>query len=62
MEDEVDGPEERALGSLARAQLAIAGEAVAPDATFTLRVSSGRVAGYREGERMIPPITVFGGR
>jgi hypothetical protein len=58
--DEVEAPEETALGKLARAQLELGGQ-TAPDATFTLRISFGRVAGYKEGERMIPPITVFAG-
>jgi hypothetical protein len=59
--DEVEGPEESALGTLARAQLELSGSALAPDATFTLRVSFGRVAGYKEGERNVPPITVLAG-
>ncbi len=61
MDDDVTGAEEDALGRLARAQLELDGDATAPDATATLRISYGRVAGYRDGARSIPPITVLAG-
>jgi hypothetical protein len=61
MENEVEGPEESALGKIARAQFAVEGDHIAPDATFTLRISFGHVAGYRENEHNIPPMTVLAG-
>ena len=60
-EEEVDGPIEVALGRITRAQLALDGGAAAPDATGTLRISYGRIAGYLEGQKVIPPITVLAG-
>ena len=61
MEDEVEAPEELALGRIARAQLALDGPGVPPDATGTLRLSFGKVEGYREGTRGIPPFTMIAG-
>ncbi len=60
-DEEVEGVEERALGAIARAQVEIDGPGTPPDATGTLRISFGRVAGYKEGERGIPPMTVYVG-
>ena len=59
--DEVEGPVELALGRIARAQLALAGDSLAPDATGTLRISFGKVAGYIDNDRPVPPMTVLAG-
>jgi hypothetical protein len=40
---------------------AILGEDRYPDANFTLRLSAGRVKGYTENNRLIPPFTFFRG-
>jgi hypothetical protein len=45
-EDEVEGVVKHNLGLLARAQFAAQGLSHYPDATFTLRLSFGKVAGY----------------
>lgn len=60
-EEEVEGPIEVALGRIARAQLALDGPAMPADATGTLRISYGRIAGYLEGQKVIPPMTVLAG-
>jgi hypothetical protein len=60
-DDEVEGVEERALGAIARAQVQIDGPGTPPDATGTLRISFGQVAGYKEGDKGIPPMTVYVG-
>ncbi|MEO6953816.1 MAG: S46 family peptidase, partial [Polyangia bacterium] len=57
MEDELEAVEEQGLAQIARAQLALDGPTVPPDATGTLRLSFGKVEGYREGARNIPPFT-----
>ena len=40
---------------------AVLGDSVYPDATFTLRISYGKVAGYQDGVAQIPAFTNFGG-
>lgn len=45
-EDSVEAAERAAYGKLAAARFAAFGENVYPDATFTLRLSTGRVKGY----------------
>jgi hypothetical protein len=56
-EDDVEGPR-RALGAkVARAVFAVKGTSVAPDATFTLRLSVGNVKGYDH----VPWDTTIGG-
>ncbi|MGE0044375.1 MAG: S46 family peptidase [Hyphomonadaceae bacterium] len=59
---EVEGPVARAHERLARARFQTFGSSVYPDATFTLRLSYGRVAGWTEpGGRVIAPFTRFSG-
>jgi len=58
---EVEEPERQAYAQIARAQFALEGATVAPDATFTLRLAYGRVSGYSEGSRSQPFATTFGG-
>ena len=60
-ESEVVSVEQAASAKIARARLAVAGGgSVYPDATFTLRLSYGRVAGYTEEGKHIPAFTTFG--
>ncbi|MFZ5669204.1 MAG: S46 family peptidase [Pseudomonadota bacterium] len=60
-EGEVGGPTDRAAERIARARFAIYGESVYPDATFTLRLSYGQVAGWTWRGRTVEPFTTFGG-
>jgi hypothetical protein len=60
-ETEVSGPTDRAAQRLARARFAAYGDAVYPDATFTLRLSYGKVAGWTYRGRTIPAFTTFAG-
>jgi hypothetical protein len=60
-DDEVEAPM-RALGRrVAEATFAVDGTSVAPDATFTLRLSVGVVKGYAEHGKPVPYATDFGG-
>ena len=47
-ENEVDGPERRAQQTIAEARFKVYGTRVYPDATFTLRLTYGAVAGWNE--------------
>jgi Peptidase S46 len=58
---EVDGVEKSAGARIARAYFAVHGHDVYPDATFTLRVTFGRVEGYADRGRTLPFATRFGG-
>ncbi len=51
----------QAYGEIANARLAIEGTSSYPDATFTLRLSYGKVLGYEEDGKQIPPFTDFAG-
>jgi hypothetical protein len=57
----VSGPTDAAAAKVAAARFAAYGEAVYPDATFTLRLSYGRVAGWTWRGRTIPAFTTFAG-
>jgi hypothetical protein len=46
---------------IAEARFAVYGKTVYPDATFTLRLGYGRVAGYEEDTTLVPPVTTFYG-
>ena len=46
---------------IARALLAVFGNTVAPDATFSLRIQDGEVMGYRYNGTVAPPFTTFYG-
>ena len=46
---------------IARAKFALDGKSAYPDATFTLRLSYGTVAGYQQNGQTIAPITNFAG-
>ncbi len=60
-EDSVEAPM-RGLGQkVAQATFAIRGASTPPDATFTLRLSVGKVKGYTENKKAIPFYTDFAG-
>jgi S1-C subfamily serine protease len=60
-DDGVEAPM-RALGrKVAEAKFAVVGTSVAPDATFTLRLSPGVVRGYEEHGKRVPWATDFAG-
>jgi hypothetical protein len=61
-EKKVAEPLEQAYAKIAQATLAASGnQPLYPDATFTLRLSYGKVAGYREGAQQVPANTNFAG-
>ncbi len=57
---EVVEPELGAYAQIARSQFAVQGKDLAPDATFTLRLAYGKVAGYQEAGRAVPWATTLG--
>jgi hypothetical protein len=60
-EDTIEAPLTQYSTQVAQAMFKVYGTSTYPDATFTLRVSYGTVAGYRAGDKEIPPMTVIGG-
>ena len=58
---EYDGPVTVAQAKLAKARFAAFGETVYPDATFSLRISYGAVAGWNERGKDVPFATSFEG-
>jgi len=60
-EDDVEGPMRQAGRKIAQAVFAVKGTGVYPDATFTLRLSTGVAKGYRENGKAIPWSTDFAG-
>ena len=60
-EEQVDEPQRQAYGKIAKAQFALYGDKIYPDATFTLRLAFGTVKGFRERGEKIPPWTTIGG-
>ena len=58
---EVDAPLTAAQAKLADARFASFGATQYPDATFTLRISYGKVAGWLENGRPVPTRTTIGG-
>jgi len=60
-EDEVEGVEAASYAKIARALFDEKGDAVYPDATFTLRLAFGVVKGYQIPPRSIPAYTTIGG-
>ena len=57
----VDAPVTAAQSKLADARFAAFGDTLYPDATFTLRISYGKVAGWTERGRQVPTRTTMGG-
>ena len=60
-EDNVQSVEVAEGARIARARFAISGKSLYPDATFTLRLSYGKVAGYELGTTRVPFKTTFAG-
>ncbi len=60
-EENVAGPTVHAAERIAAARFAIYGTAVYPDATFTPRVSYGKVAGWTNRGETVPAFTTFAG-
>jgi hypothetical protein len=59
--ERVEGPSTAASEAIARARFQAYGASTYPDATFTLRLSYGRIAGWNERGHEVPPFTYFGG-
>ena len=60
-EDTVEEPERQAYAEIAKVRFAAFGKALAPDATFTLRLAFGTVKGYRVDGEELPFFTTFAG-
>jgi hypothetical protein len=60
-EDAVTGPTDRAQQRIAHARFAVYGDSVYPDATFSLRLSYGTVAGWTYHGKIVAPITRMAG-
>jgi hypothetical protein len=60
-ENEVEEVERQANAQIARARFELLGKAIAPDATFTLRLAFGVVKGYAVEGVDLPYFTTFGG-
>ena len=60
-EEEVIGVERTGYSKIARALFDLEGTKLYPDATFTLRLSYGAVAGYMENGQKLAPFTTLGG-
>ena len=60
-DDEVEEVERQANAQIARSRFEVLGTAIAPDATFTLRLAFGVVKGYRVDGLDLPFATTFGG-
>ena len=60
-EDEIESVETLDGNRIAQARFSLYGRSAYPDATFTLRLSYGKVAGYEENGTKIPPMTTFYG-
>ncbi len=60
-EDQVEGIEDASYAQIAKANFELKGDAVYPDATFTLRLAFGVVSGYKLGEKSIPAFTTLDG-
>jgi hypothetical protein len=60
-EERVEGPTDQASERIAKARFAVYGTSVYPDATFSLRLSYGKIAGWTEPGRTVTPFTTFAG-
>ncbi|HEY1707978.1 MAG TPA: S46 family peptidase [Rhizomicrobium sp.] len=60
-EARVTAPEDRAFERIAKARFAIYGTGVYPDATFSLRLSYGKIEGWDENGQPVPSFTKLGG-
>lgn len=59
--EQVSGPTTIASEKIAKARFAVFGDTIYPDATFTLRLSYGKVAGWTYRGTTVPPFTYFPG-
>ncbi|HEX4801306.1 MAG TPA: S46 family peptidase [Sphingomicrobium sp.] len=60
-DNRVDGPIQAASEKIAKARFAAYGTSVYPDATFTLRLSYGKIDGWTHIGTIVPPFTYFKG-
>jgi len=60
-EAKVGAPVERAQARLAKARFAVYGTSIAPDATFSPRLSYGKIAGWTAHDQTVPAFTYFKG-
>jgi hypothetical protein len=60
-EARVSGPTDRAAEKIAKARFAIYGTSAYPDATFSLRLTYGKVTGWNENGTPVKPFTYFSG-
>jgi hypothetical protein len=60
-ETRVSGPTDRAAERIAKARFAVYGTDTYPDATFSLRISYGKIAGWTDNGVTVPPFTYFRG-
>jgi hypothetical protein len=60
-EDEIESVLTAEGNRIAKARFAAYGKSTYPDATFTLRLSYGKVAGYESGTTLVAPFTTFYG-
>ncbi len=60
-DDRYDAPATAAQAKLSQARFAAYGNSVYPDATFTLRISYGKVQGWTERGQQVPTTTKIGG-
>jgi len=60
-EDEIESVTVAEGNRIAKARFAVYGKSTYPDATFTLRMSYGKVAGYELGTTFVAPFTTFHG-
>ena len=61
VDDRVAAPIQGAQARIAKARFAIYGASVYPDATFTLRLSYGKIDGWTIHDHTVPPFTYFKG-
>jgi hypothetical protein len=60
-EDQIESVERETYAKITPARFAVFGTETYPDATGTLRLSFGRVLGYRDGQQAVPAFTTFAG-
>lgn len=60
-EDEIESVTVAEGNRIAKARFGVYGKSTYPDATFTLRLSYGKVAGYELGTTLVAPFTTFYG-
>lgn len=60
-EEKVQGVEQRSGELISKVKFQVYGSTAYPDATFTLRLAFGKVDGWTEPGRTVPPFTVIGG-